>query len=195
VLETAGWAVASAEAREALAAAVSRLRAAGIAIISRHDDPVVEKSETAIAPALEITRSVNDWEWRWPLNTYRERDAGALSRNLLERLAIAETMGADDYEKLITERTRVRAEFGALAGVCDAAVTLSARGAAPVGLGWTGDPIFVVPGSMLGVPTVSLPLLTDEGLPLGLQVIGFARQDASLIAAAMAIRDILAPRA
>ena len=42
------------------------------------------------------------------------------------------------------------------------------RRAAPVGLESTGNPIFVVPGSMLGAPVVSLPVLDDGGLPLGL---------------------------
>jgi Asp-tRNA(Asn)/Glu-tRNA(Gln) amidotransferase A subunit family amidase len=41
------------------------------------------------------------------------------------------------------------------------------------------------------VPTVSLPLLEDEGLPLGLQVLGFEQRDADLIAAATAIRDVV----
>jgi Asp-tRNA(Asn)/Glu-tRNA(Gln) amidotransferase A subunit family amidase len=93
------------------------------------------------------------------------------------------------YEELIAERARIRAQFAELAAVADAAVTLSAPGAAPVGLGWTGDPIFVVSGSLLGVPAVSLPLLEDEGLPLGLQVLGYAQRDADLIATAAAIRD------
>jgi hypothetical protein len=44
---------------------------------------------------------------------------------------------------------------------------LSATGAAPVGLNSTGNPVFAAPGSMLGVPALSLPVLHDEGLPLG----------------------------
>jgi len=108
-----------------------------------------------------------------------------------ERLKNAEAMDEGHYEKLIAERARIRAQFAELATVCDAAVTLSAPGAAPVGLGWTGDPIFVVSGSLLGVPAVSLPLLEDEGLPLGLQVLGFAQRDADLIATAAAIRDVV----
>jgi Asp-tRNA(Asn)/Glu-tRNA(Gln) amidotransferase A subunit family amidase len=106
-----------------------------------------------------------------------------------ERLKAAEAMEEGKYEELIAERARIRAQFTELAAIADAAVTLSAPGAAPVGLGWTGDPIFVVSGSLLGVPAVSLPLLEDEGLPLGLQALGFARRDADLIATAAAIRD------
>ena len=33
---------------------------------------------------------------------------------------------------------------------------------------------------MLGVPAISLPVLQDDGLPLGLQLFGFADRDAEL---------------
>jgi Asp-tRNA(Asn)/Glu-tRNA(Gln) amidotransferase A subunit family amidase len=192
VLETAGWAVATAGARQELERAVARLRAAGVAILTCRDTPLIETIETALAPAMPITREINEWEWVWPLNDYHRRNAGALSESMRERLKSAEAMDEGRYETLIAERARIRAQFAELAGIADAAVTLTATGAAPLGLGWTGDPIFVVTGSLLGVPTVSLPLLADEGLPLGLQVLGFERRDADLMAAAAAIRDTVA---
>ena len=73
----------------------------------------------------------------------------------------------------------------------DAAIILAAPGAAPVGLGSTGNPVFNVPASMLGIPALSLPLLSIDGLPLGLQIAGFVGEDASLFAVAAAIRDLL----
>ena len=66
----------------------------------------------------------------------------------------------------------------------DGFVTLAATGAAPVGLGWTGDPAFNVPASLLGTPAVSLPLLSEADMPLGLQLIGRADEDAHLMAVA-----------
>ena len=38
--------------------------------------------------------------------------------------------------------------------------------------------------SYLGIPSISLPLLTDEDLPLGLQLAGFAERDADAFAVA-----------
>jgi len=55
----------------------------------------------------------------------------------------------------------------------------------------TGNPVFAAPGSMLGVPAISLPVLHDEGLPLGLQLLGFAHRDARLFATAAAVMEIL----
>jgi Asp-tRNA(Asn)/Glu-tRNA(Gln) amidotransferase A subunit family amidase len=88
------------------------------------------------------------------------------------------------YQGLLSERQRIRDVYATLHPTCDACMTLSAPGAAPLGLEWTGTPIFTVPTSLLGVLSLSLPVLEDDGLPLGLQVIGFRDQDAELFSVA-----------
>jgi Asp-tRNA(Asn)/Glu-tRNA(Gln) amidotransferase A subunit family amidase len=170
---------------------VARLAAAGIALADRHADPVIEEVEGAIADSARLTRTINAWEGRWPLNTYRDRDAAKLSRSALERLAMAEAMTLTEYGAAIAVRQRNRETHARLAARYEAAITLAALGAAPVGLGSTGNPVFNVPASMLGIPAVSLPLLSIDGLPLGLQIAGFVGEDAALFAVAAAIRDLL----
>jgi Asp-tRNA(Asn)/Glu-tRNA(Gln) amidotransferase A subunit family amidase len=191
MLETDGWPVATAAAKRALEGAVAKLRAAGIEISTRHDNDQVAAVETAIQGARELSVSINTWESRWPINTYRARDAGKLSKAMLARGLVAEAMTLEDYRGDIADRDRRRAIYHTLGKEFDAFITLSAPGAAPVGLGSTGDPIFVVPGSMLGVPTLSLPVLDDGGLPLGLQLLGFAHRDASLFAAAGGVLETM----
>ena len=186
-----GWEKAAPEARAAFAAAAARLAAAGIALADRHADPVIEEFEGAIADSAQLTCTINAWEGRWPLNTYRDRDATKLSRSALERLAMAEAMSLTEYGAAITVRQHNRETHARLTARYDAAITLAAPGAAPVGLGSTGNPVFNVPASMLGIPAVSLPLLSIGGLPLGLQIAGFVGEDASLFAMAAAIRDLL----
>jgi Asp-tRNA(Asn)/Glu-tRNA(Gln) amidotransferase A subunit family amidase len=104
---------------------------------------------------------------------------------------MAEAMTLADYGAAITVRQRNRETHARLAARYDAAITLAAPGAAPVGLGSTGNPVFNVPASMLGIPAVSLPVFSVNGLPLGLQIAGFHGQDARLFAVAAAIRDLL----
>ena len=193
VLQTVGWTDAAPEARRAFETAVARLADAGIALADRHADSLIEEVEGAIADAGGLTRTINAWEGRWPLNTYRDRDAGKLSGSALERLAMAEAMTLADYGAAIERRQRNRETHARLAPRYDAAITLAAPGAAPVGIGSTGNPVFNVPASMLGIPALSLPLLSVEGLPLGLQVAGFNGEDARLFSVAAAIRDLLAP--
>jgi Asp-tRNA(Asn)/Glu-tRNA(Gln) amidotransferase A subunit family amidase len=64
---------------------------------------------------------------------------------------------------------------------------LAASGPAPLGLDSTGDSTFAVPSSLLGTPALSLPVLAAEGLPLGLQLIGFTDRDAAMFSAAGAL--------
>jgi Asp-tRNA(Asn)/Glu-tRNA(Gln) amidotransferase A subunit family amidase len=191
ILETAGWQRAAPSARAAFEAALAKLSAAGIGLARRSEDAAIAAVEAVIANAFELTRGINAWEGRWPLNAYRERGASKLSRAMLDRLAAAEAMRQDDYAALIAERARARAAFAGLAARFDAALTLSATGAAPLGLGSTGDPIFAVPASLLGVPALSLPLLQAEGLPLGLQAVGFTGEDAALFGVAAALVELL----
>jgi Asp-tRNA(Asn)/Glu-tRNA(Gln) amidotransferase A subunit family amidase len=189
-LETAGWAAASAGAKQAMADALARLKAAGIEMSTRQSNPKVAAVETAIAPARPLSMRINGWESRWPLNSYRERDASKLSRVMLARLVEAESMSLDDYRNDLAQRDQIRARYAELAAECDACVSLSAPAAALMGLESTGDPGCTVHASLLGIPAISLPVLADEGLPLGLQVTGFVNGDAETFAAAAAIKAL-----
>lgn len=64
----------------------------------------------------------------------------------------------------------------------DAILAPAAPGAAPVGLAATGKPYMSRPWQAMGLPVVTLPGLTNAaGLPLGIQLIGKARDDDSLL--------------
>lgn len=180
IVRTAGWQVASAEAKDALAHGCDRLAAAGIDLKSEDDDPDLADFETAISNAQGISRQINTWESRWPLNTYGDRDFAKLSRHMRERLQQAEVMSQAEYQVKLAERDRVRAVHAALAERYDAILSLSAPDCAPMGLASTGDASFAVPASLLGAPALSLPVFKLGHMPLGLQVIGFYGGDASL---------------
>jgi len=189
-LETAGWQAATPGARNAISDALSRFKTAGIEVLSRHSHPKLAAVETAILHARELSMRINAWEWRWPLNTYRNRDASMLSRALLDRLTEAEAMTLDDYRVDLAHREKDRALYAELATECEACISLSAPSAAPMGLHSTGDPNCTVHTSYLGIPSVSLPVLQDEGLPLGLQVTGFINGDAQAFAIATALAGL-----
>ena len=64
----------------------------------------------------------------------------------------------------------------------DAILTPPALGTAPKGLGATGDPAFCVLWTLLGMPAITLPLMQGEnGLPLGVQLVGRKGYDARLL--------------
>ena len=64
----------------------------------------------------------------------------------------------------------------------DAILTPPALGTAPKGLGATGDPVLCSLWTLLGMPAITLPLMQGEnGLPLGVQLVGRKNYDARLM--------------
>jgi Asp-tRNA(Asn)/Glu-tRNA(Gln) amidotransferase A subunit family amidase len=64
----------------------------------------------------------------------------------------------------------------------DAILTPPALGTAPKGLASTGDPVFCSLWTLLGMPAITLPLMKGEnGLPLGVQLVGRKGYDARLL--------------
>ena len=180
MLETAGWDAASVGAKQRLGEYVARLKSAGVEIRTRNNDDKVAALETDLVNAMELSHRCNGWETRWFIRTMRERDAAALSRNILERARRYEDMTLTDHRADLKERARVRAVHAELAANCDCCITLASPSHAPEGLGSTGNPEFNVPASLLGVPALSLPVFELNDMPLGLQVIGYFDRDADL---------------
>ncbi len=192
LLETGAWDGAKEEAKNALQGVADSLAGAGIGIITRASNKSVERAEEAISTANQLSLDINAWEGRWPLNTYaRDMDRSSLSPSAQDRLSQAEGMSQEEYAALLAERDGVRQTYEALAAECDLTMSLSANGAAPIGLNTTGDPKFVSHGSLLGTPAISIPLLEAEGLPLGLQLMGYTDKDAALFAGAAALLGLL----
>lgn len=186
LLQTPGWADVSDGARTACSAAVRRFRDAGVEIVDRAHDPAVEAVELAIAEARLASGRIVAWESRWPLVEYRRRGAHLLSASIRQRLSEAEAMNSNEYGELLAAREAARDCYQRLAADVDGCLTLSAPAAAPLGLTSTGDSRFAAPSSYLGVPAVSLPVLHDADLPLGLQLMGFRDADSALVSIALA---------
>jgi Asp-tRNA(Asn)/Glu-tRNA(Gln) amidotransferase A subunit family amidase len=184
LLETTGWAKASDEAKQGLQDAAAKLNARGVEIVTRRSHAEVEAVERALEVAFELSQLIVNWEFRWPLISCRARDESKLSPDMRERIAHAAATTPAQYNAALKERERVRALYAGLASLCDGCISLTATGAAPVGLASTGSPVFAVPFSFLGVPTLSLPLLKEQNLPLGFQATGFANRDADAFAVA-----------
>jgi Asp-tRNA(Asn)/Glu-tRNA(Gln) amidotransferase A subunit family amidase len=57
----------------------------------------------------------------------------------------------------------------------------------------TGLPAFNAATSVLGAPTITLPLMAVDGLPVGVQLIGQMHTDATLSALAGWVQGAVAP--
>ena len=115
---------------------------------------------------------------------YLEKGPDALSRGLADRLTAARSVTAADYVRSLAARDQLYAEVERVLGSFAAILTLPSCGPAPKGLGSTGNAVFNAMWTYLGVPCVTLPLMTVDGMPCGVQLIGKRRDEARLLATA-----------
>jgi len=180
ILQTDGWNRVTPGAREAFESVVEELKQSGVELIDRSTDADIEAFERMIADVRSLSDVILSWENRWPTAGYLRKDAEKVHPVTVERFNAARTLTQKDYAEALARRQSLRDAFAKVIAKGDGAITLAATGAAPVGLISTGDPGFNIPASIIGAPALSLPLLSDEGMPLGLQVIGRKDEDAAL---------------
>ncbi|HEV7822879.1 MAG TPA: hypothetical protein VGO84_16970, partial [Burkholderiales bacterium] len=95
-------------------------------------------------------------------------------------------MSPADYLAVLEKRQSIRAHCRKLAAEvgADAYVTLASSGPAIEGHEFSGSRTFIVPGSWLGFPAFSLPVMQAAGLPFGLQLLGLDHRDGNLCSTA-----------
>lgn len=89
-------------------------------------------------------------------------------------------------------RRHMIAKVDALFDSFDLLISPSAPGAAPQGLGWSGDPRMNLMWTYTGNPTLTLPVaLSQKGLPLGIHLVASTARDAAMLAAGVAFEPVL----
>jgi Asp-tRNA(Asn)/Glu-tRNA(Gln) amidotransferase A subunit family amidase len=137
------------------------------------------------ADAFRAHGTIHDYEGyqslAWEYDHHRDR-IGSHLRVLLDRAA---DVTAEAYDSARRTTSRARQALAGLMNEIDVILTPSAPGAAPEGLSSTGASTFNRLWTLMGAPCVNVPgLASDNGLPLGVQVVGrFGRDHATLAAA------------
>lgn len=118
----------------------------------------------------------------------------AISAPLVELLTTGAALQDDEYRAAKFRRDRSAIDAASL--LADHVVLgPAALGPAPLGLGSTGSPVLSRAWQALGLPVVVVPgLTTDDGLPLGVQLIGRPGGEASLFATALLLERELTAR-
>jgi Asp-tRNA(Asn)/Glu-tRNA(Gln) amidotransferase A subunit family amidase len=113
------------------------------------------------------------------------RGRQSMSDRLIELIESGQQVSAVEYQQAAALVSVLHEEIDALFDACDALMLPSAPGSAPAGLDATGDPVFCSMASLLGLPAISLPLMVgDNGLPIGVQLVGRRLDDGRLLRAA-----------
>jgi Asp-tRNA(Asn)/Glu-tRNA(Gln) amidotransferase A subunit family amidase len=98
-----------------------------------------------------------------------------------------------EYEDALAVKASAEAFFANFFVDYDAIIAPSAAGEAPMFSEGTGDPIFCTLWTLAGLPCVTLPILVGEnGLPIGVQLIGPAEKDDRLLRTARWLQKYLA---
>jgi Asp-tRNA(Asn)/Glu-tRNA(Gln) amidotransferase A subunit family amidase len=187
-LETSGWALADDEAKKALEDLIESLRGDDIRIIDRSAEAAVAEYEETLGGLGPNWATIASYEQRWPMRLYVERDRSLLDPTIVMAAERSAALRPDDYRRALSYREALRAEHAAFASRADGFITLSGPGVAPPGDD-VGNPVFNEPSSLLGVPAMNLPLLALDGMPLGVQLLGYRDRDYALTGHASWIAD------
>jgi Asp-tRNA(Asn)/Glu-tRNA(Gln) amidotransferase A subunit family amidase len=190
-LRTLGWRELDKASVRAFEALAERLRCAGARVESDVDSPQVAALETLLEDASTIANDIIMYEARWPLLAYLDAKPNCLGARVMERLARGIEMTPDDYRTALANRDRIRRKVAEVARDDAAFLTLSSSGPAPFGHADTGSRAFLSPWSMIGGPSLSLPLLSVDRMPLGVQLMGLPDTDAHLTGIANWIDNLI----
>jgi Asp-tRNA(Asn)/Glu-tRNA(Gln) amidotransferase A subunit family amidase len=170
-VRTPVWDKADAETRAAFEGLVANLGECAVSI----DLPAT------YAAAWDDLRVVMAADMAHNLNPALERGGELLSQTLRDLMAQGRDISAVRYLAARDNARGYATGIGKLFDVYDAIITPATIGVAPKGQP-TGNPLFCTLWTLTGLPALSLPLLSGEGgMPLGVQLVGAAGDDARLL--------------
>jgi Asp-tRNA(Asn)/Glu-tRNA(Gln) amidotransferase A subunit family amidase len=124
-----------------------------------------------------------------------DRHRDAIGKQLREQLDRAAAITADEYDAARRTASRGRQVLADTMADHDVILTPSAPGAAPHGLGATGDPAFNRLWTLMGAPCANVPGLYENELPLGVQIVGRFGRDHAMLEAALFLERAIARKA
>jgi len=132
--------------------------------------------------ALDYHQTIMEAEMAANLDLEWEKGRDRVSPSLRAQLERGRGVTALDYQRACARIPLLNAGFDNVFERCEAIVTPAAAGTAPRGLDSTGDPAFCSLWTLCGMPALNLPLMRGEnGLPLGVQLVGPRGSDARLL--------------
>ena len=145
-----------------------------------------------VAEAWRIHPVIQEFEAHRALAWEYRENYDAMAPLLRARLDESRDLTPADYDAAMGVASRARHALAKVFEEVDVLLTLSAPGAAPQGLGSTGDARHNRLWTLMGVPCVNVPaLITDGGLPVGVTVIARYGADADALAAARFVEQAL----
>ena len=140
--------------------------------------------------AVAVHRSIMLPEMSSSYRGLYQKDKQGLSAKLRELIEEGLAFKAFDYIRAKERQPKFKHALEQAMRGFDAIITPASTGEAPVGLDTTGNPIFCTIWTLCGMPSLSLPLLKGQaGMPLGVQLVGRAGEDAKLLGVARQLME------
>jgi Asp-tRNA(Asn)/Glu-tRNA(Gln) amidotransferase A subunit family amidase len=185
LLRTHLWSKASAAMHAAIDTAARAAEANGATVTDLEMPEILQEAYRAqfIIQDFEAFRSL-----AYEYDNHRDQ----IGPPLREQLDRAAAITVENYDAARGTASRARRSLGDFMRDVDVILTPSAPGAAPHGLGFTGDPAFNRLWTLMGTPCVNVPGLSDGELPLGVQIVGDFGCDRGALEAALFVERAIA---
>ena len=141
-----------------------------------HDTPSYFKD------IMKYHKIIHETDMAYAFSDYYKNYKNKLGKELVKAIERGQNYKSRDYVEAVENRDYFYKIFSEVFNDYHAILTPAASGVAPKGLKSTGSPEFSTIWTFLGMPSISLPLLSgSNNLPLGVQVVGEKFDDARLM--------------
>jgi Asp-tRNA(Asn)/Glu-tRNA(Gln) amidotransferase A subunit family amidase len=153
-------------------------------------------TELALPPLMEEAFAaqivIQDYETFRAFAFEYDRHRDLIDTRLRDNLDRSAAITAEQYDAARRTASRARQVLADAMADHDVILTPSAPGSAPHGFETTGNPMFNRLWTLMGAPCVNVPGLSDNGLPLGMQIVGRFGRDRATLEAALFLEQAIA---
>ncbi|WP_114964900.1 amidase [Alkalilacustris brevis] len=153
------------------------LRALGVTIVEPDQDVYLADLMRRLDHVVNVSIRMVAFDMRWPYRSYLDAASEKMGPRLHELVKLGHEVTLDEYRLIRAEREDLRRRVNELSRTYDGLVLPAASGPAPEGFEYTGARTLLLYWSFIGFPAFSLPLMSVEGMPFGLQLAGFGGRD------------------
>ena len=151
-----------------------------VALLGRHVDRI--PAPLGFGDLLAVHQTVQDYELGRNLKRLAADRGEMLSQKILAVIEGGQQIAPKRYREALRAKAAAEDHFAKFFYDYDAIIAPSALGEAPPIESGTGDPVCCTVWTLLGLPALSMPVLTGEtGLPVGVQLIGGPDEDDRLL--------------
>ena len=141
-----------------------------------HDTPSYFKD------IMKYHKIIHETDMAYAFSDYYKNSKNKLGKELVKAIERGQNYKSKDYVEAVENRDYFYKIFSEVFNDYHGILTPASSGVAPKGLKSTGSPEFSTIWTFLGMPCISLPLLSgSNNLPLGVQLVGEKFDDARLM--------------